>query len=244
MRAVLKSNSTWVDREGVEKPVTLQDIVIIAPYNAQVFEIQRRLPGARVCARSTANTPTLFSNLICNKLSGQDSRVPFPLHPWAGRLKVENDGKRISMAKRRKSSGRMASKGLPNPIDVHVGARVRLQRTLLGLTQMTLAEQMGITFQQVQKYERGSNRVSSSRLFDLCRILGVQIAYFFDEIDGDMAKQSPGALQGRAPSVVDLDQDPAAKRETLDLVRAYNGIEDAQVRRRLTNMIRAIASGA
>src|SRR3954463_14417958 len=112
-----------------------------------------------------------------------------------------------------KTFGRMASKGLPNPIDVHVGARIRMRRTITGLSQSTLAERMGLTFQQVQKYERGSNRVSSSRLFDLGRILGVPIAYFFDEIGSEVAKQSPGSLQGKPPRAVDVGQDPAAKRE-------------------------------
>jgi transcriptional regulator with XRE-family HTH domain len=143
----------------------------------------------------------------------------------------------------RKSSGRMASKGHPNPVDVHVGGRIRMRRTLLGLSQEALAGSLGLTFQQVQKYERGTNRVSSSRLFDLCRILKVPIAYFFDEMGSEVAKQSPGALQGKAPSAVELEQDPAAKRETLELVRAYYGIEDQGVRQKLTNMIRAIAAG-
>ena len=75
------------------------------------------------------------------------------------------------MARPRKSSGRMASKGFPNPIDVHVGSRIRLRRTLLGMSQERLAEAIGLTFQQVQKYERGANRVGSSRLFDLARVL-------------------------------------------------------------------------
>ncbi len=75
------------------------------------------------------------------------------------------------MAKRgRKSSGRMASQGFPNPIDVHVGSRIRLRRTLLGMSQERLAEAIGLTFQQVQKYEKGANRVSSSRLYDLAGI--------------------------------------------------------------------------
>jgi transcriptional regulator with XRE-family HTH domain len=100
---------------------------------------------------------------------------------------------------------------------------------------------LGLTFQQVQKYERGTNRVSSSRLFDLCRILRVKVAYFFEEMDSDIAKQSPGALQGRAPSLVDMEQDPAAKRETLEFVRAYGAIADEAVRQRLLKMIRAIA---
>jgi transcriptional regulator with XRE-family HTH domain len=143
---------------------------------------------------------------------------------------------------KRKSSDRMASKGHPNPVDVHVGRRIRLRRTLLGLSQMTLAEEMGISFQQLQKYERGSNRVSSSRLFDLSRIMNVPLAYFFDEMDGDVEKQSPAALHGRVPKAFELKQDPASKRETLELVRAYYGIENRDVRQRLTNMIRTIAS--
>lgn len=148
------------------------------------------------------------------------------------------------MAKQqRKKSDRTASKGHPNPIDIHVGARIRLRRMMMGLSQMALAEQMGLTFQQVQKYERGTNRVSSSRLFDLCRILNVPIAYFYDEMDSNVAKQSPAKLLGKVPARVDLEQDPAAKRETLELVRAYYGIEDRYVRQRLVNMIRAIAAG-
>jgi transcriptional regulator with XRE-family HTH domain len=109
------------------------------------------------------------------------------------------------------------------------------------VSQTALAEALGLSFQQVQKYERGTNRVSSSRLFDLCRILNVQLAYFFDEMGNDVAKQSPGALQGRAP--MDIPQDPAAKRETLALVRAYYGIADQRVRQKLIATIRAIAMG-
>src|SRR4029434_1905237 len=96
------------------------------------------------------------------------------------------------MAKRaRKSSGRMASKGFPNPIDVHVGARIRLRRTLLGITQVALAEAIGLTFQQVKKYEKGSNRVSSSRLLDVANALDVSISYFFDEMSAAVQGQNP-----------------------------------------------------
>ena len=149
----------------------------------------------------------------------------------------------MAKKKPRKSSGRMASKGHPNPIDVHVGKRLRLRRTLLGMSQEKLAEAIGLTFQQVQKYERGTNRVSSSRLFDLTRVLDVSLAYFFDEMGDDIASQSPSALQGRAPETADIEQDPAAKRETLELVRAYYGIQDQQVRQTLVKMIRSIAAG-
>src|SRR5882724_1000679 len=137
------------------------------------------------------------------------------------------------MARKRKRSDRMASKGKPNPIDIHVGTRLRLRRTMLGLSQTALAEQLGLSFQQVQKYERGANRVSSSRLFDLCRILDVEIGYFFDEMDSAVAAQSPGALRRRALTLGDFDQDPAVRRETLELVRAYYGIADLGVRRKL-----------
>jgi transcriptional regulator with XRE-family HTH domain len=136
----------------------------------------------------------------------------------------------------------MASKGYPNPVDVHVGGRIRLRRTLLCLTQMAVAEKLGLTFQQVQKYERGTNRVSSSRLFDLCRIFNVPIAYFFEEMGADVSKQSPGALAGKQSKQIDQGTDPAVARETLDLVRVYYEIPDQRIRQGLTNMIRAIAS--
>jgi transcriptional regulator with XRE-family HTH domain len=112
------------------------------------------------------------------------------------------------------------------------------------MSQEKLAEAIGLTFQQVQKYERGTNRVSSSRLFDLTRILNVPLAYFFDEMGDDIASQSPSALQGRAPETVDIEQDPVAKRETLELVRAYYGIQDQQIRQKLVKMIRTIADAS
>ncbi len=101
-------------------------------------------------------------------------------------------------ARGRKSSGRMASKGFPNPIDVHVGTRIRLRRTLLGLSQEKLGEAIGLTFQQVQKYERGANRVGSSRIYDLSRVLDVPISYFFDEMPGAVQDKSPSRLMGLA----------------------------------------------
>src|SRR4029453_3788062 len=117
------------------------------------------------------------------------------------------------MAKRaRKSSGRMASKGFPNPIDVHVGARIRLRRTLLGISQSVLAETIGLTFQQVQKYERGSNRVSSSRLVDLANALDVSVPYFFEEMSATVDAQTPSALlkAGGRPTAIDDENDPLA----------------------------------
>src|SRR5277367_1577262 len=82
---------------------------------------------------------------------------------------------------RRSGRGRTPS-GKPNPIDTHVGARVRLRRTLLGMSQEKLGEAIGLTFQQVQKYERGANRIGASRLFDLSRVLDVPVSFFFDDM--------------------------------------------------------------
>lgn len=147
------------------------------------------------------------------------------------------------MAKRqRKSSGRMASKGFPNPIDVHVGARIRLRRTLLGMSQEGLADAIGLSFQQVQKYEKGANRVSSSRLFDLAHILDVQLPYFFDEMAAGVSEQTPSKLMGmKSLPGFDSEKDPMAKRETLEFVRAYYRIEDPTVRKRLADLTKAVS---
>ena len=149
------------------------------------------------------------------------------------------------MARReRKSSGRVASEGFPNPIDVHVGARIRLRRTLLGITQVTLAEAIGLTFQQVQKYEKGSNRVSSSRLLDVANALDVSISYFFDEMSAAVQGQTPSELmRTKTRPENDQEQDPLARRETLELVRAYYKIVDPTVRKRVFELTKAAAKG-
>nr|WP_298689532.1 helix-turn-helix transcriptional regulator [uncultured Dongia sp.] len=144
-------------------------------------------------------------------------------------------------AKQRKSSGRMASKGFPNPIDVHVGQRMRQRRTLLGMSQTILGDAIGLTFQQVQKYERGANRVSGIRLFDLGRVLDVPAAYFFEEMPSDMAKESPSHLMGIKPVAEEFEAAPLARRETLELVRAHYKIEDAGARRKLADLVRALS---
>ena len=134
----------------------------------------------------------------------------------------------------------------PNPVDVHVGRRVRLRRTLLGFSQEKLGEALGLTFQQVQKYERGINRIGSSRLFDLSQILGVSINFFFDDMPEEVADNSPAHLRGidSAAKEEGLDQShyPQAKRETLELVRAYYNIDEAPVRRSLLELAKALGS--
>jgi transcriptional regulator with XRE-family HTH domain len=146
---------------------------------------------------------------------------------------------------KRKSSGRMASKGWPNPIDVHVGKRIRLRRALLGKSQIALAEAIGLTFQQVQKYECAANRVSSSRLMDIANALGVEASWFFQEMSSELEKQTPAMLltEKKLPPV-DQEQDQMARRETLELVRAYYRIPDAAVRRTLAELTKAVAKSS
>jgi len=144
--------------------------------------------------------------------------------------------------RQRKSSRRMASKGFPNPIDVHVGSRIRLRRTLLGISQTTLAETLGLTFQQVQKYEKGNNRVSSSRLVDLANVLDVSVPFFFEEMSKTVQGQTPAMLMDvKELPKPDDEKDPMVKRETLELVRAYYKIKDPAVRKRLAELTKAVA---
>ncbi len=132
--------------------------------------------------------------------------------------------------------------GKPNPVDVHVGSRVRLRRTLLGMSQEKLGEAIGLTFQQVQKYERGANRIGASRLFDLSRVLQVPVSYFFEDMSDDVAASSPGQIRGMAQEHDTYEPDPMAKRETLELVRAYYKITDPHVRKRLFEMTKALGA--
>jgi transcriptional regulator with XRE-family HTH domain len=124
----------------------------------------------------------------------------------------------------------------PNPIDVHVGSRIRLRRTLLGMSQEKLGKAIGLTFQQVQKYERGTNRVGSSRLYQIAKVLNVPVSFFFD----DMAAEPQGA-PGLAEHAEPFEANPLANRETLELVRAFQRIGDANVRKRVQDLVKAIA---
>jgi transcriptional regulator with XRE-family HTH domain len=143
---------------------------------------------------------------------------------------------------RRPSSRGRTPSGKPNPIDVHVGARVRLRRTLLGMSQEKLGEALGLTFQQVQKYERGANRVGASRLFDLSRVLDVPVSFFFDDMTEEVESLSPRLMSGLREEPATFDADPMTKRETLELVRAYYRITDPQVRRRVLDLAKALGT--
>ena len=133
--------------------------------------------------------------------------------------------------------------GIPNPVDIHVGSRVRLRRTLLGLSQEKLGEAVSLTFQQIQKYERGANRIGASRLFEFSRILDVPVSFFFD----DMAERAKVREGQEAVGLADqpqaaLEPDPLTRRETLELVRAYYRIGDPQVRKRLFELAKSLGT--
>ena len=126
------------------------------------------------------------------------------------------------------------TRGKPNAVDIHVGKRIRQRRTLLGMSQERLAEALDLTFQQVQKYERGTNRIGAGRLWELAVALDVPMTYFFEELP-----TRPDAPMEPMPAAA--GPDPMHRRETLVLVRAYYGIKDQGVRGHLIEMFDKVA---
>lgn len=149
----------------------------------------------------------------------------------------------VAVAPRRGRRGRRAG---PHPVDIHVGSRVRMRRTLLGMSQEKLGDALALTFQQVQKYERGANRVGASRLFEISRILDVPVSFFFEDMPAETAslETTEPATPGMAAASEEFDRDPLAKRETLELVRAYYKISDPRVRKRVFELTKAVAANS
>lgn len=129
----------------------------------------------------------------------------------------------------------------PNPIDVHVGGRIRLRRMLIGMSQEKLGEQLSLTFQQVQKYEKGTNRVGASRLFHIAQILGIEVQSFFDSLPPQAMPNSVGVPgMAEAPSenfVLNYVQ----SSEGLELNKAFASIKSVPVRRKVLELIKALA---
>ncbi len=144
----------------------------------------------------------------------------------------------------RRRAKKQTSRG-PNPIDIHVGARVRLRRNLLGLTLQTLAKAVGVTYPQLQKYERGVNRIGASRLFNLSRVLDVPISFFFEDLSPAAAGGGKRRTRGlsEAPAAV-LEPDSLSKRETVELVRAYYRVTDPQLRKRVLDLLKALGKAS
>jgi len=128
-----------------------------------------------------------------------------------------------------------------DPLDAHVGSRVRLRRLLLGLSQEKLGDALGLTFQQVQKYERGANRISASRLFDLSTVLGVPVSFFFDDISDELSvKLDTRLAEADTRSPANANGNPMEDRETQDLLSAYFLIPNPQLRKRLRELIKTL----
>ena len=136
-----------------------------------------------------------------------------------------------------------------HPVDMAVGARIRLTRKARGVSQQALAEAVGLTFQQIQKYERGSNRIGSSRLYEFAKVLDVPVSYFFDEMPSNALSGRPMSGRGRkgfgeAGTPFEQEKDPLIKRETLELVRAYYKIREGRVRKRIFEMVKAVGAAS
>jgi transcriptional regulator with XRE-family HTH domain len=129
----------------------------------------------------------------------------------------------------------------PNPIDIHVGSRVRFRRMLLGMSQEKLGERLGLTFQQVQKYEKGINRIGASRLFDLAQVLGVSVQFFYEEApaaETHAVIPDGFAEKPEGNSIVEF----LRSRDGLELNRAFVRISDIKARRAIVDLVRSLAN--
>jgi len=126
----------------------------------------------------------------------------------------------------------------PNPVDLHVGGRVRMRRKVLGVSQERLAEALGLTFQQVQKYERGANRVSASKLYEIARFLSAPVAYFFEGLSDPSAPGGGGVGDGGAEQFV---HEFLMTAEGLELAATFPKIGRPRLRRRILDLVRALA---
>lgn len=134
-----------------------------------------------------------------------------------------------------------SNKKKPNPTDIHVGSRIRLRRNMLGMSQEKLGESLGITFQQIQKYEKGTNRVGASRLQAIATILGVPVAFLFEDMPGaDPAPTGGFAEDASTTSALEF----CTSAEGLQLNRAFVKISDAKVRRKVIELVKALSSEA
>lgn len=133
------------------------------------------------------------------------------------------------------------NKKKPNPIDIHVGSRIRLRRTMLGMSQEKLGESLGITFQQIQKYEKGTNRVGASRLQNISSILNVPVSFFFEDAPGEQGNVAAGMAEASSSNYV---VDFLSSSEGLQLNRAFVKIADPKVRRKIVDLVKALAAEA
>ena len=135
--------------------------------------------------------------------------------------------------------GRPSNTSGMSHVDSHVGARIRNRRILLGISQERLAELLNLTFQQVQKYEKGANRISSGRLYELGKVLEVPVSYFFEEMDG--TQDQPDSNSRRLREDGPVDGRASSHREALELMNAFSQIEESRVRKKILELTRSLA---
>ncbi len=132
----------------------------------------------------------------------------------------------------------------PHPIDCHVGSRVRMRRMMIGMSQDKLGEGLGLTFQQVQKYEKGVNRIGASRLFQISKILGVPVQFFYDDYS-DAGDAASGFAEGENPGPSRSEfMDLLSTPEGVQLCKAFSTIKDPQVRRKIVDLVRTLAESS
>jgi transcriptional regulator with XRE-family HTH domain len=129
---------------------------------------------------------------------------------------------------------------VPHPVDIHVGRRLRLKRTILGLSQEAVGKEIGVTFQQIQKYERGINRMGASRLYDFAKALGVTVSYFFDGY-GEYVNEAGIPMGAAENDAARFEHEKVNNRETLEVMRAYYRIKNPAVRKRIIELVKAFA---
>lgn len=136
---------------------------------------------------------------------------------------------------------RNANKEGPDPIDVYVGSRVRARRTGLRISQTKLGEHLGVTFQQVQKYENGGNRIGASNLYKIAKVLNVDVGFFFEGMPESLEK-GPSYGPGMSETVSVFDHDPLSSKESIELAHNYFRIRDPEVRAKLFSFVRTLAN--
>ena len=159
---------------------------------------------------------------------------------------MTNTAKPNKPAKSRLTSRGKNPNGMPNPVDIHIGNRIRLKRQALGWSQDYLSKMLGITFQQVQKYEKGQNRISGSRLYDFAVLFGVDVNFFYQDMPQNVAKQSPRHVSTTATLTGDEDIicsnfDELKSERALKLLRIFLKINNPKIAYKLFELLEALS---
>ena len=138
----------------------------------------------------------------------------------------------------------MAPRKQPNPIDVHVGSRLKLRRTMMGMTQEKLGDRLGVTFQQIQKYEKGTNRIGASRLQEISEILEAPVSFFFEDAEPINVKRSEPALGFAEDNSATFETPYGSTSEAHALAKAFSRIGDARIRRRVIDLVETLVDAS